>query len=340
MVFAIRLCPYCGGAIKADESGCYTCSECGKHTFRSRSNSKAFLLGKPYEEAYSDIMGVMEQDPKEALSQIDAIIEETEEPNPDMFIIRGLAYCSIGEEGKAHNDWKKGLDLITDVTNLDAYIVTICRRIAGLIVMKEREFLDFKPLEYIDLIATEFSLKGAVPCKGIFYITLYRDFRMGLQAGEFSCDDDIYPVVIPKILNRILVYGRNYQTTCGIIEEILEDFQYNDETYEEDDNLRLHLCYILRDKYLKLSEGFTDEDVVRILRHWNDENMFELEYWMDELMKSVKDRTILKTLSKFTSSDNENFDLEEAVENYAKKYLLLLPEEKEEPAKEPETEES
>ncbi|MBE6522042.1 MAG: hypothetical protein E7Z62_02795 [Thermoplasmata archaeon] len=323
MAFTIRLCPYCGGAITSDEFGYYICGECEKRTFRSRSNSKAYLLNKPYEDEFSSIVSLIERDPSEAISKVEEMMNESEEPTADMYFTRGFAFAADGEEGKAHNDWKKGLDLITDFRFIDAYIVGVCKRIVDLIIMKEREFIQFNPIEYIDLISTEFGVKASVPCKGIFYITVYRNFRMKYQAGELDGDDDIYPTIIPKLLNKILSYGRDFRTVNTIIEEVLEDFHYNPDTYVEDDNLKLHMCSLLKSTYERLSVNFSDEHITRIFRHWNDSNMFDLEYWMDELMKSVRDDTILQKLRSLGSPNREEFDLSTAVEDYARMFLLL-----------------
>lgn len=323
MAFTIRFCPYCGSDVSLDESGSYVCSECEKRIARSRSNTKAFLLNKPYEEEYSKIIGLIDDDPEKALEMIESIMDGEEEPTSDMYFTRGIVYAAMGEEGKAHVDWKKGLDAMTDLRFIDYYIVAICKRIVELICMKEREFMDFNPIEYIDNISTEFKLKGNVPCKGIFYITIYRNFKMDLQAGKFNDEQEMYNSIILKILHKILAYGRNFRTTCSIIEEVAEDFEYNPETYEEDDNLRLHLCITLANKYNELSKDFSEEHLLRIFRHWNDENMFELEYWVDQLKKSITDSTILLTLRRLRLADEGDFDLDTAVEYYARKYLLI-----------------
>ncbi len=322
MAFTIKFCPYCGGDISTDESGFFVCPDCEKRIVRSRSNSNAYLQNKPNGKELSDIVVLSDSNPEKALEKIESLIDD-DETNPDMFFTRGIVYAALGEEGKAHNDWKKGLELITDLRFIDLYIVAVSKRLVELICMKEREYMDFNPIEYIDALSNEFRLKADVPCKGVFYITLYRNFRMGLQAGNFDSDDDIYSMIIPQILNRILAYGRNFQTTCGIIEEILEDFDYNPETYIEDDNLKLRLCSILAEKYEEFSKDFSEPHLRRIFRHWNDENMYELEYWVDELMKSVKDSNILLILRRYRSVDEGEFDLDAAVAFYARKFLLI-----------------
>ena len=323
MAFTIALCPYCGADVEIDDNGNYLCTECDRRIIRSRSNTRAYLLKKPHEEEYSDIIHMSTENAEAALKKIDSIIDSSEEITTDMYFTRGIVYAAMGEEGKANLDWGKGIESITDTRFLDSYIVAVSKSIVELIYMKEREFMDFNPIEYIDLLSTKFRIKGDIPCKGVFYITIYRNLRMDLQAGEFDIEDDMYTSVIPKVLNRILAYGRNFRTTCGIIEELLVDFEYSPDTYVEDDNLRLHLCSLLANDYKELSKDFSDEHILRIFRHWNDENMFEMEYWVDQLMKSVKDNTILKSLSIFNKADKEDVDLEEAVEIYARKYLLL-----------------
>ncbi len=323
MAFTIRLCPYCGGEISADDPGFYACQECGKRTFRSRSNSKAFLLNKSYESTYTDIINGMADHPEISLKQIQSIIDEAEEVNADMLFTRGIVHSALGEDGKAHNDWKKGLDMIQDFRFIDAYIIAVSKSIMETICMKEREFMDFNPVEYIDLISAEFSQKADIPCKGVFYITVYRNLRMYMQSGGLSEDEDIYHSIVPKLLKRMLAYGRNYRTICSIIEEVLEDFHYKEETYEEDDNRKLHLCDLLRKDYEALSVNFSEEHQIRIFKHWNDQNMFELEYWVGELMKSVNDNAILMALRKLSSNNDENYNLEEAADDYARRYLLL-----------------
>ena len=322
MAFTIRLCPYCGADITVDEMGVYNCLACGKATYRSRSNSKAYLINKPYEEEYSQILNLMDNDAKKALDKINEVIVEADEPDADMFFTRGIVYSYTGEEGKAHMDWKKGLDLLTDFRYIDAYIVAVCKRIADLMIMKEREFMEFNPIEYIDAIATEFALKAEVPCKGIFYITIYRNLRMMHQSGELDEDAGLYSNLVKIIVARIIAYGRNYRTVREIIEEVLEDLHYNPETYQEDDNLRLHVFDVLREKLGVLSKDFSDDHITRIFRHWNDENMYELEYWVDELLKPVRNRTLLLKLREMPT-ESETYELEESIEDYAKKYLVL-----------------
>ncbi|MBE6518225.1 MAG: hypothetical protein E7Z70_01605 [Thermoplasmata archaeon] len=323
MAFSIRLCPYCGGAINSDEAGYYVCEECEKRTYRSRTNSMAYLLNKPYEEDYKKILDTADISAEKALDMIEEIITEAEEPDADMFFTRGFVFAKLGEDGKAHIDWKKGLELLQDVRFIDAYIIPVCKSIMEIMYLKETEFIEFNPREYIDSISTEFSLKCEAPTRGIFYITTYRVFRIAIQGGTLENDDDVYSTIISKLIGRILVYGRNFRTVCDIIEEALEDFHYNPDTYIEDDNLKLHLSDLLRQKYLTLSKDFSDEHITRIFRHWNDENMYELEYWMTELIDSLEDVSLLQKLHDLVSSEKEGYDLDQAVEDYARKFLLL-----------------
>jgi len=323
MAFTIAFCPYCGADVDIDDNGNYVCTECDRRIIRSRSNTKAFLLKKPYEDEYTEIINLSTENAKSALKKIDAIIDSSEEITTDMYFTRGIVYAALGEEGKANLDWGKGIDSITDTRFLDSYIVAVSKSIVELIYMKEREFMDFNPMEYIDLLSTKFRIKGDTPCKGVFYVTIYRNLRMDLQAGEFDIEDDMYTTTIPKVLNRILAYGRNFKTTCGIIEELLVDCEYNPETYIEDDNLKLHMCSLLANRYKELSKDFSDEHLLRIFRHWNDENMFEMEYWVDQLMKSVRDKSMLQAFLIFSKTDKEDFNLEEAVDIYARKFLLI-----------------
>ena len=268
------------------------------------------------------LLGMVDIAPEKALKEMDSMMSGMEEPTADMYYTRGILYTGLGEEGKAHNDWKKALELIQDTRFIDAYIIPICKRTMELICMKERDFISFDPIEYLDSISVEFSQKTGTPCRGIFYITTYRNFRMKYQSGGLSENEDIYHSTVMKLLKRILAYGRDFRTVVNIIEEVLEDFHYNPDSFVEDDNLRLHLCDLIRQKYIALSENFSDEHIARIFRHWNDGNMFDLEYWVDELMKSVSDDTILQKLRSF-GSDREDYNIDSAAEDYVRKFLLL-----------------
>ncbi len=323
MAFTIRICPYCGADVSVDESGVYVCAECGKRTYRSRSNSTAFLINKPYEDSYNSILTLKVSNPEKALEQIEELMSSVDEPIDDMYFTRGIIYCSMGEEGKALNDWRKGLSILGDVRYIDAYIAAVCKQIAELIVAKELEFIEFNPVEYIDLLSTEFTMASDVPCRGVFYITVYRNLRMMHQGGALDDDPELYQTIIPKIMNRIISYGRNCRTIAELIEEVLEDLHYNPETYEEDENLNLHMWELLMNDIKRLSANFSEEHYVRIFKHWNDDNMFELEYWLDELLNSIDDSSILQRLRALRSSENDEFNLEIGVEDYAKKYLLL-----------------
>ena len=66
------------------------------------------------------------------------LIETTESNDYDCFFVRGYVYEMIGEDGKAIADWRKGLEMLSNNVNLDAYVCLMSKAICDMILYKER----------------------------------------------------------------------------------------------------------------------------------------------------------------------------------------------------------
>ncbi len=336
MAFNLTLCPFCGRDLSADELSYFICESCGKRIYRARSALTVFLNGKPYEEEYNDIIESAEHNPGKALEDLKVIFDSKEEPDTDLFFTRAIVYSLSGEEGKAHADWKKGLESIKDIKNIDAYIVSACRCITEVIIKREREFIEFDYLQFIKDVASVFAQAAEVSCRGIFYITVFRNMKIKFLAGEFSDDVELYQSIIKSICSKIIPYGRNYKTVVSIISDVLQDSEYDSDTYEDDDNLVLHI-YDLTQMYLKgYSENYSDDRNLSIFEHWTDEQMESLDYLFGRIIESTSDSTILANLSQLFHAPTEEIDVGQAVDDYIQKYLLIEPPQKEAESENPE----
>jgi len=325
MAFNLTLCPFCGRDLDADGISFFVCESCGKRIYRARSALTAFLDRKPYGEEYEEIIEGAEHNPSKAFEHVNEIFDNTEEPDIDLYFTRAIIYTFAGEEGKARADWKKGLENIKDIKNIDAYIISACRCITEIIISREREFIDFNYKQFIGDVASDFAQAANISCKGIFYITVFRNFKIKFLAGDFADDDDLYQAVVKTLCSKIIPYGRNHKTVVSIITDILQDSEYDRETYEDDDNLVLH-AYDLVQMYLKgYSENFSDNHNLAIFDHWSDESMSELDYIFGRIIESTSDSSALVSLSQLFHAQGEEIDIGKAVEDYVQKYLLIEP---------------
>ena len=323
MAFAIMPCPYCGGTTTPCEDRYDICQNCGKSLFKSRSDLMTFVSAVDRDEDFGPIIDMVRNDnlPK-ALSSIDAIIE-TDDTDKDAYFIRGLVYCEMGEDGKALIDWKKGLDLLDTFCNIDAYVCLMGVSISDLIFYKESEFISFDQLRFIDRVGEMPYECTGDSCKMNVYYTICKIYMQMMDEKGIGFDDSLFLDIVPGIFRRIIEYNRNYPSLLNMIDIFLGRMEYNEETYEEDDNYECHLYYMVKIYLEAYTKDFTDEDVNRIMAYWNDENMKELEDQFEIIASCVVDSSLISKLRLLRNGD-ENCDvISNSVNDYVKKYLLL-----------------
>lgn len=329
MAFALLSCPYCGGTVTPSDDRYHVCVSCGKKIFKSRSYMSTFVEAVGMEDEFLPIIEMVESDnlPK-ALSTIDEMIEEAQETNADMFFIRGMVYANMGEDGKALTDWKRGLEMMETFYNVDAYVCLIARSISDLLYYKEREFITFDHIKYIDRVGEILDECTGDSCMSVIYYSVFRTFGEKMDEDNVPYDDSLFTGVVHGIFRRIIEYHRNYKMLMIIIENFLNKVGYNDETYEEDDNYDFHLYYLVKIYLEAYTSEAPENDVERVMRHWNDKSMKVLENQFEEIAACIRDDKLIN-LAKYRSDECSD-DLRSGVNEYVKKYLVLTNDESEE----------
>ncbi len=324
MAFAIMPCSYCGGATEPYDDGSDICQSCGKRIYKSRSDLMTFARAVEREEDFGPIIDMISDDnvPK-ALTTINTILEENPEDR-DAYFIRGLVWSKMGEDGKALIDWKKGLELMDTFYKIDAYVCLIGRSISDLILYKEQEFITFEQIKFIDRVGEILYECTGDSCRMILYYTIFKIYTQTLDSMEIGCDDSLFLDIVPGMFRRIIEYCRNYPVLIGFIDGFLSRMEYSDETYEEDDNYECHLYNLVRLYIEAYTKDFNEEDVDRIMVHWNDSNMKELADQFEMIASCVVDPSMFNKFKLLRSTgDDKCEDITYAVNDYVKTYLAL-----------------
>lgn len=324
------LCPYCGGVLNTTTGvGVYTCQSCGKNNYASRSDLTSMMSDRPLGDAIVTVLDLATDNAPRALEKVEELIEENGE-TPDLMFTRGCVYAHMGEDGKAHNDWKTGLSLLDTFNDIDAYVCLICDAIADLIIYKEVEFIEFDYQRYIDRISREIYECIGDSCRAIVYSTLYRIYMTKLKDMHMDVEDDLFTDIVPRIFRRIIEYTRDYRETIVTIERFLNQVGFDEETYEDDDDYECYLYHLVKLYLVAYTAEMTDADAEAIMLQWNDENMSVLEDHFEEIVSCVRDPTMLQGILSI-KNDECIADLPEAVNGYVTEYLLLKHEDSDEP---------
>ncbi len=327
-------CPYCGGDVDSGNPEKYLCLSCGKSIYTDRENIRHFIRPGELEGRFNEALDALDDDnTKKAAAIADELISVSDETDFDAFFLRGAVYASLGEEGKAFMDWKKGLELLTVYTNIDAYICLMAKCISDMIYMKEEEYLDFDPVRYADKISDEIRANTDENCKAFLFYNIYKDYR-SLVGRKTSEGGESYEDAIPRIFKRVVEYHRNFPCLIRIIDEYLKSMSYNRDTYVEDDMEDLHIYDLLREDLEKYIENLSEDDLRVIRDHWDDESLKFNEEALDNILGVGKDR-LLKRLAKRGTADAEPISEPDAVDLYVRRNLML-----DEPEPEKETSEN
>ncbi len=322
MNFILMSCPYCSRTVDSSEPSRYVCLSCGKFIYTDRSNKHAFIRSSEIEDRIKDILDGMDEDSaKKSLEIADDLVEATESADPDSLFLRGYVYAEIGEDGKALTDWRKGLEIVSNNVNLDAYLCLMSKAVADMILFKEREFIEFNVASYIDKLCDDINAFTGMSCKAFFYYSVYINSienSRGTEDGEVTEYED----VMPLLFKRVVAYHRNYWCLPRIIHEYLGYVDYSAKTYDDDDNEIPHIYDLIRRYLAKRISGMTEEDRLRIFDRWNDKSLKdEIEPMLDSLLKQ-RSNIIGGFLKK---NENEDDNQPEEIHTYVDKCLLIAP---------------
>ncbi len=325
MDFALMFCPYCGGTVDSSDGERYLCLGCGKGIYSDRENMRAFIRSGELEGKYNDSLNALGDDnPKKALAIADEI-QSMGDDGFDIHFLRGSIYANIGEDGKALIEWKKGLEMLTVYTNIDAYICLMAKSIADMIYLKEREYIEFSPISYIDKLCDEIYNNTRESCKSFFYYTIYRDYITLMYKLEDS-GEETFMDVVPAIYRRVVGYHRNYWCLVRIIDEYLASAGYNADTYEDDDMYEYHIYDLMRMCFRRYIRCMTPDDMHRIIDHWDDVSLKQLEPEFNSLFKDKRDvQSIMSRILSFGAKEaaEDTSMTDDPMDAYVRKCLLL-----------------
>ncbi len=245
----------------------------------------------------------------------DLVNEDTEAFFP--YLMRAVAYCYMREDGKALMDWKTSISLMEKSWKMDAYVCIISKSVSDLIIADEREFVDFDYLSHIDRVCEALDERLECNCKGFVYLTVFTCF-MSSYFGMEEEEKEQCKEVIPNLAQRTIAYSRDVNVIRDVINECFGISDYDEETYEEDDNYDLHSL----DEILKrIEKNLPDADKDEFPGMWTDAEMKTvLEGYLAAILACEGDN---KPLEKYAKKAGTMTELDLAIEDYARKYLRI-----------------
>lgn len=315
MDFTLMSCPYCGRAVDSSDPNRYVCLGCGKSIYTNRSDIMTLKRPGGIGESFkASIDAANDGNEKKAMEIADGLVE-SEEASHDAYFLRGCVYALRGEDGKAFTDWKKALELLSNSTELDAYVCLMAKAVSRMALYKEQEFVEFNIVAYVDKLCDEIDSSSGMSCKAFVYYTIYIDCLEIARGLDGSVADE-FKDVIPELFRRVVAYHRNYWCLSRIIEEYLDYVGYEEETFEEDENDVPHVYNLIRRELDAHISCMTEEDRIRIFDRWDDKSL-------KEKIEPVLDGMVKKGLLSKIRAKEAATDVSETVHAYVDKCLLI-----------------
>lgn len=324
MDFELMFCPYCGGGLDSSDDSVSVCRDCGKSIYTDREDTRRFLRSGELTDDFNEALDAIEDDNgKKAIDISNRILDASDDADFDAFFLRGAAYACLGEDGKAAMDWKRGLELLSTYTNIDAYICLMAKSIADMIYLKEREYIDFDVLKYVDRLSEEVDDCIGESCKAFFYHTIFMDYRSLMGRIEGS-GEETFNDAVPLLFRRTVEYHRNALCLIRTIDEYLVSVGYNPETYDDDDMNDLHVYDLISADLKTYTAGMSTDDIRRIMTSWDDKALEINEERLEAILDHQKGTGVIgKILARRTGADEDPVSEPDAVDLYVRSYLLL-----------------
>ncbi|MBR4181929.1 MAG: hypothetical protein IKQ57_07325 [Candidatus Methanomethylophilaceae archaeon] len=248
------------------------------------------------------------------------IAEELVNENKEAFfpyLMRAVAYCYMKEDGKALKDWMTSISLMEKNEKMDAYVCIISKSVSDLIIADEREFVDFDYLSHIDRVCEALDEHLECNCKGFVYLTVFTCF-MSSYLGMEEDEKEQCGEIIPNLVQRTVAYSRDVSVIKDVVNECLGINDYDESTYEEDDNYDL---YALSKIVEKIEKNLPDADRSEFPDMWTDAEMKTvLEGYLAAILACEGDT---KPLEKYAKKSGTMTELDLAIEDYSRKYLRI-----------------
>ncbi|MBR4225611.1 MAG: hypothetical protein IKR86_02300 [Candidatus Methanomethylophilaceae archaeon] len=233
------------------------------------------------------------------------------------YLMRAVAYCYMKEDGKALMDWKTAISMMEKSPSMDAYVCIFAKSVSDLIIADERDYVDFDFLTHIDRVCEALDERLECNCKGFVYLTVFTCF-MSSYLGMEQEDKEQCSEVIPALVQRTVAYSRDVDVLKDVVNEYLGISDYDDSTYEEDDNYSLHA---LSEISKRIEKHLPDADKSEFPGMWTDAEMKTvLEGYLAAILACEGDS---KPLEKYAKKSGTMTDIELAIEDYARKYLRI-----------------
>ena len=248
------------------------------------------------------------------------IAEELVNENKEAFfpyLMRAVAYCYMKEDGKALKDWMTSISLMEKNEKMDAYVCIISKSVSDLIIADEREFVDFDYLSHIDRVCETLDEHLECNCKGFVYLTVFTCF-MSSYLGMEEDKKEQCGEIIPNLVQRTVAYSRDVSVIKDVVNECLGINDYDESTYEEDDNYDL---YALSKIVEKIEKNLPYADRSEFPDMWTDAEMKTvLEGYLAAILACEGDT---KPLEKYAKKSGTMTELDLAIEDYSRKYLRI-----------------
>ena len=233
------------------------------------------------------------------------------------YLMRAVAYCYMKEDGKALKDWMTSISLMEKNEKMDAYVCIISKSVSDLIIADEREFVDFDYLSHIDRVCEALDEHLECNCKGFVYLTVFTCF-MSSYLGMEEDEKEQCGEIIPNLVQRTVAYSRDVSVIKDVVNECLGINDYDESTYEEDDNYDL---YALSKIVEKIEKNLPDADRSEFPDMWTDAEMKTvLEGYLAAILACEGDT---KPLEKYAKKSGTMTELDLAIEDYSRKYLRI-----------------
>ena len=305
-------CPYCRESVSELGPNTLVCLKCGKKICADRTAVTSVVGDSEPESPMSLSALINGRIFDRAFERVEQLLEEKGEEDANLIFLHGILNASVGEDGRAFNDWKKALEILGDNSEFDSYMCLICKSVATMIYEKESEFIEFDFVKYINRMAQLFSEITNCSLKAFTFYTVYINYLNTLDE-MMSMGKERIAYILPRLFRNVVVYYKNYPNLRFVVEQYLDVIGYDRDTYGDDGMEQCHLYDLVSDSINQECKNHTEEYLECVRNNWTDEEMVVLDDYFAG-MESIIHDNLRKKL---------DIPLDEAIYNYTRMCLKL-----------------